>query len=56
MMTLPVWRRTFQRAARTTDWAAIMAGSTLMTIPVVAFVLLVQGRMTKGLVAGAVKG
>ncbi|MBO3746517.1 carbohydrate ABC transporter permease [Streptosporangiaceae bacterium NEAU-GS5] len=39
-----------------TDWGAIMAGSTLMTIPVVVFFLLVQRRMVSGLVAGAVKG
>jgi N,N'-diacetylchitobiose transport system permease protein len=33
-----------------------MAGSTLICIPVVIFFLIVQGRMTGGLVAGAVKG
>lgn len=38
------------------DWGSIMAGSTLMTIPVVIFFLLVQRRMVSGLVAGAVKG
>lgn len=56
MMTLPVWLRTFQIANGTTNWAAIMAGSTLMAIPVIVFFLIVQGRMTSGLVAGAVKG
>lgn len=56
MMTLPVWLRTFQQATQTTNWAAIMAGSTLMAIPVIIFFLIVQGRMTSGLVAGAVKG
>jgi N,N'-diacetylchitobiose transport system permease protein len=56
MMTLPVWLRTFQTQTETTNWAAIMAGSTLMTIPVVLFFLAIQSRMTKGLVAGAVKG
>lgn len=56
MMTLPVWLRTFQVATGTTNWAAIMAGSTLMAIPVVIFFLVVQGRMTGGLVSGAVKG
>jgi N,N'-diacetylchitobiose transport system permease protein len=56
MMTLPVWLRTFQVATGTTNWAAIMAGSTLMAIPVIVFFLVVQGRMTKGLVSGAVKG
>ena len=54
--TLPVWLRTFQEATTTTNWAAIMAGSTLMSIPVIVFFLIVQGRMTSGLVAGAVKG
>jgi len=56
MMTLPVWLRTFQIANGTTNWAAIMAGSTLMAIPVIIFFLIVQGRMTSGLVSGAVKG
>ena len=55
-MTLPVWLRTFLVATGTTNWAAIMAGSTLMAIPVIIFFLIVQGRMTSGLVSGAVKG
>jgi ABC-type glycerol-3-phosphate transport system permease component len=38
------------------DWGPIMAASTLLTLPVVAFFLLVQRRMVSGLVAGAVKG
>jgi ABC-type glycerol-3-phosphate transport system permease component len=38
------------------DWGAIMASSTLFTIPVMAFFLIVRGRMANGLVAGAVKG
>lgn len=37
------------------DWGAIMAGSTLMTIPVLAFFLLVQRHLVAGM-AGAVKG
>lgn len=41
---------------RSTDWGGIMAASTLMTIPVLVFFLLVQRRMVSGLVAGAVKG
>jgi len=56
MMTLPVWLRTFQVANGTTNWGGIMAGSTLMAIPVIVFFLIVQGRMTSGLVSGAVKG
>ncbi|MDF2575657.1 MAG: carbohydrate transporter permease [Agromyces sp.] len=56
MMTLPVWLRTFLVANGTTNWAGLMAGSTLMAIPVIVFFLIVQGRMTSGLVSGAVKG
>ncbi|ADG87825.1 sugar ABC transporter permease [Thermobispora bispora] len=41
---------------RSTDWGGIMAASTLMTIPVLVFFLLIQRRMVSGLVAGAVKG
>ncbi|AHH93907.1 carbohydrate ABC transporter permease [Kutzneria viridogrisea] len=37
------------------DWGAIMAGSTLMTVPVLVFFVLVQRRLVSGL-AGAVKG
>jgi ABC-type glycerol-3-phosphate transport system permease component len=33
-----------------------MAGSTLMTIPVIVFCLFVGGSMTAGLVSSAVKG
>ena len=54
--TLPVWLTAFVQATQATDWAAIMAGSTLMAIPVVIFFLLVQGRMASGVAAGAVKG
>ncbi|QGQ21047.1 ABC transporter permease subunit [Cellulomonas sp. JZ18] len=55
-MTLPVWLRTFQQATRATDWGALMAGSVLVAVPVIVFFLIVQGRMTGGLVSGAVKG
>lgn len=55
-MTLPVWLRTFQQATKSTDWGALMAGSVLVAVPVVIFFLVVQGRMTGGLVSGAVKG
>ena len=54
--TLPVWLQAFNEGTKGTDWGGIMAGSTLMAIPVVVFFLLVQGRMTQGLTAGAVKG
>ncbi|WP_104134890.1 carbohydrate ABC transporter permease [Cryobacterium sp. Y62] len=38
------------------DWGPVMAASTIITIPVMIFFILVQGRLSGGLVAGAVKG
>ncbi|WP_028852331.1 carbohydrate ABC transporter permease [Thermocrispum municipale] len=55
-MTLPLWLRTFTEANRVDDWAGIMAGSALIAVPVIIFFLIVQRRMTAGLVSGAVKG
>ena len=54
--TAPVWLQAFNEGARGTDWGGVMAGSTLMAIPVVIFFLLVQRRVASGLTAGAVKG
>lgn len=56
--TLPLWLRSFVQASATReiDWGQVMAASSLVAIPVIVFFLLVQGRMTSGLVAGAVKG
>jgi N,N'-diacetylchitobiose transport system permease protein len=54
--TLPLWLSTFTDVNRGTDWGGIMAGSTLIAIPVVVFFLIVQGRMVGGLTSGAVKG
>jgi N,N'-diacetylchitobiose transport system permease protein len=54
--TLPLWLSAFADTNRGTDWGAIMAGSTLIAIPVIVFFLVVQNRMTAGLTAGAVKG
>jgi N,N'-diacetylchitobiose transport system permease protein len=53
--TLPLFVQYFY-SRNGADWGAIMASSTLFTIPVMAFFLLVRGRMANGLVAGAVKG
>ncbi|GAA3896913.1 ABC transporter permease subunit [Microbacterium invictum] len=55
-LTLMPWLNSFQSATEATNWGAVMAGSTLIAIPVVIFFLFVQGRMTGGLVSGAVKG
>ncbi|MBS1697884.1 MAG: carbohydrate ABC transporter permease [Actinobacteria bacterium] len=38
------------------DWGSIMAASTLITVPVMIFFVIVQRRLSSGLVAGAVKG
>ena len=56
--TLPLWLRGFiqSSASKAIDWGQVMAASTLVAIPVIIFFLLVQGRMTSGLVGGAVKG
>ena len=58
MHTLPLWLRGFIQASATreTDWGQVMAASTLVAVPVIVFFLIVQGRMTSGLVSGAVKG
>jgi N,N'-diacetylchitobiose transport system permease protein len=52
--TLPLALQVFVKPDQN-DWGAIMAGSTLMTIPVLIFFVLVQRRLVSGL-AGAVKG
>jgi N,N'-diacetylchitobiose transport system permease protein len=54
--TLPVWLQAFNFGARGTDWGGVMAGSTLITLPVIVFFLLVHRRVASGLTAGAVKG
>jgi len=56
--TLPLWLRGFLQASamRETDWGQVMAASTLVAIPVIAFFLMVQSRLSSGLVGGAVKG
>jgi N,N'-diacetylchitobiose transport system permease protein len=54
--TLPVWLQAFNEGARGTDWGGVMAGSTVMAVPVIVFFLLVQRKVTSGLTAGAVKG
>ena len=56
--TLPLWLRGFLNSSvsRGIDWAQVMAASSLIAIPVIIFFLLVQNKMTSGLVSGAVKG
>jgi N,N'-diacetylchitobiose transport system permease protein len=54
--TATVWLSYFYGTSRHTDWGGLMAGSTLIAIPVVVFFLLVQRKIAFGLTAGAVKG
>jgi len=53
--TLPIYVQYFY-GRNGANWGAIMAASTLFTVPVLVFFLLVQRRLRAGLVAGAVKG
>ena len=54
--TVTVWLSYFLGTSRHTDWGALMAGSTLIAIPVIIFFLLVQRKIAFGLTAGAVRG
>jgi N,N'-diacetylchitobiose transport system permease protein len=54
--TVTVWLSYFLGSSKHTDWGALMAGSTLVAIPVVVFFLLVQRKIAFGLTAGAVRG
>ncbi len=53
--TITVWLSYLWGGNRFVDWGEIMAASTLISIPVVIFFLLVQRRIAFGLTAGAVK-
>lgn len=56
--TLPLWLRGFSEPTQfgAVQWGEVMAGSVLVAVPVIVFFMLVQGRMTSGMVGGAVKG
>ncbi|MCY9782644.1 carbohydrate ABC transporter permease [Nocardiopsis sp. EMB25] len=53
--TLPISLQ-YYFGAVSIEWGSIMAASTLLTVPVMVFFLLVQRRMVSGLTMGAVKG
>lgn len=55
-VTLPIWLQSFQQGLKSTDWGAVMAGATLIAIPVIIIFLIVQNKISQGMVAGAVKG
>jgi N,N'-diacetylchitobiose transport system permease protein len=52
--TLPVWLFSFTTNTGT-DFGGLMAGCTIMAVPVVVFFLIVQRRVVSGLTAGAVR-
>lgn len=54
--TLPVWLASFVTNGTQIDWGGIMAGSTMITLPVMVFFILVQRRIAFGMTAGGVKG
>lgn len=54
--TLPIWLQSFQQGLKATDWGAVMAGATLIAIPVIIIFMIVQNKISSGMVAGAVKG
>jgi len=53
--TATVWLSYFYGTSRHVDWGGLMAGSTLIAVPVVVFFLFVQRKIAFGLTAGAVK-
>ncbi|WP_353947197.1 carbohydrate ABC transporter permease [Streptomyces sp. HUAS MG91] len=54
-MTATVWLGNFT-TKHGTEYAPMMAGSTMMAVPIVVLFLFVQRKMAAGLTAGAVKG
>ncbi|MDO5049950.1 MAG: carbohydrate ABC transporter permease [Actinomycetaceae bacterium] len=55
-VTLPIWLQSFQQGLKATDWGGVMAGATLIAIPVIIIFVLIQNKISQGMVAGAVKG
>ena len=53
--TLPVWLVSFSTSTGT-DYGGLIAGSTLFTLPVVIFFMVLQRRLVAGMTSGAVKG
>lgn len=54
--TLPVGLTRLQDAEGVTNWAPVMAGTVLTTLPMILIFVAMQRQMIKGLTAGAVKG
>jgi sn-glycerol 3-phosphate transport system permease protein len=56
MMTLPVGLTLLKANDGVTNWGVVMAGTVLVTVPVLVAFFLLQRRIVAGLVAGAVTG
>lgn len=57
VFTLPLWLQTFQAGdIKGTDWGGVMAGATVIAIPVIILFTLVQTRLGQSATSGAVKG
>ncbi|MGO1316659.1 MAG: carbohydrate ABC transporter permease [Cellulomonadaceae bacterium] len=55
--TVPLWLRGLTTQSNAAiDWPSVMAGALMVALPVIVFFVIVQNRMTSGLVSGAVKG
>jgi len=52
--TLPVWLVSFSTSTGT-DYGGLIAASSLFALPVIAFFMIIQGRLVEGMTAGAVK-
>lgn len=55
-VTLPIWLQGFQQGLKDTSWGGVMAGSTLIALPVIILFAFVQRGMNQSLAGGAVKG
>ncbi|MDY5589796.1 MAG: carbohydrate ABC transporter permease, partial [Arcanobacterium sp.] len=53
--TVAIGLRTFF-GQNTNDWGAIMAASSVITLPVLVFFLIIQMKLSSGLMMGATKG
>ncbi|PYG99624.1 glycerol-3-phosphate ABC transporter permease [Arthrobacter stackebrandtii] len=56
MMTLPVGLTLLQNNDGVTNWGVLMAGTVLITVPVLLVFFLLQRRIVSGLTSGAVTG
>lgn len=56
VQTVPVFIGTFQRVGYENPIGQVMAGSVLVSIPLIIFALVLQRQIVAGLTAGAVKG